>query len=140
MAKFNEDTKFLRVPTEGIFCALWNPRLIEINPLLVEIEDYLNKLKPTIKRVSSGRSGITKTLTEDLNNSELFEDVIYIEGRHSINMSKERYLGAWKSVNDLQVQLGRSKFTDFLNFVEQKINKLEYIEATYLTRAWSVKK
>src|SRR5690606_25421860 len=49
---------------KGRFTALWNPRLIEVNPLLVEIEDYLNTLRPNIQRVSSGRSGITATLTE----------------------------------------------------------------------------
>ena len=40
----------------GRFTALWNPRLIEANPLLVEIEAHLETLRPNIKRVSSGRS------------------------------------------------------------------------------------
>ncbi len=31
----------------GCFTALWNPRLIEVNPLLVEIEAYLDTLRPT---------------------------------------------------------------------------------------------
>ena len=108
-AKFDDALKeFHRVlRPNGIFCALWNPRLIEVNPLLVEIEEYLNNIKPNIKRVSSGRSGMTKTLTEDLNNSRFFKDVIYFEGRHVIYMTKARYVGAWRSVNDLQVQLGR---------------------------------
>ena len=38
----------------GRFVALWNPRLIETNPVLVDIENYLNTLRPDIKRVSSG--------------------------------------------------------------------------------------
>lgn len=141
-AKFDLSLKeFHRVlKPEGLFCALWNPRLIEVNPLLVEIEEYLNSLKPNIKRVSSGRSGITQTLTNDLEASKLFKDVIYMEGRHVINMTKERYIGAWRSVNDLQVQLGKDNFIKFLNFVEKKICNLDSIEATYLTRAWSVRK
>jgi hypothetical protein len=52
-------------------------------------------------------------------------------------MSPERYLGAWRSVNDLRVQLGSDKFDTFLAFVEQRIAGLKVIEATYLTRAWS---
>ena len=124
----------------GRFTALWNPRLIEVNPLLVDIEEYLNTLKPNIKRVSSGRSGMTETLTQDLWNSEFFEDVIYIEGRHVISMSHERYLGAWHSVNDLQAQLGEEKFNKFISYVENKIKKTNLIEATYLTRAWSAQK
>ena len=46
----------------GVFAALWNPRLIEANPLLVEIEGEITQLKPDIKRVSSGRSGLTERL------------------------------------------------------------------------------
>jgi ubiquinone/menaquinone biosynthesis C-methylase UbiE len=90
----------------GRFTALWNPRLIEVNPLLVEIEAHLDTLRPNIKRVSSGRSGITETLTEQLWASPCLEDVVYLEGRHVIEMTPERYLGAWRSVNDLRVQLG----------------------------------
>jgi len=124
----------------GRFTALWNPRLIEINPLLVEIETHLDTLRPNIKRVSSGRSGITETLTEQLWASPYFEDVVYLEGRHIIEMTPERYLGAWRSVNDLRVQLGPEKFDAFLSFVEKRIAGLKAIEATYLTRAWSARR
>ena len=124
----------------GRFTALWNPRLIEVNPLLVEIEAHLDTLRPNIKRVSSGRSGITETLTEQLWNSPYFNDVVYLEGRHVIAMTPERYLGAWRSVNDLRVQLGPEKFEAFLAFAEQRIAGLDVIEATYLTRAWSARR
>ena len=124
----------------GHFTALWNPRFIEDNPLLVEIEQQLKILGPNIKRVSSGRSGITDTLTDKLWNSTYFEDVVYMEGRHVISMSIERYIGAWRSVNDLRVQLGPSKFTAFLDFIEEKTAGLNRIDATYLTRAWSARR
>ena len=124
----------------GRFTALWNPRLIEVNPLLVEIEAHLDTLRPNIKRVSSGRSGITETLTEQLWASPRFEDVVYLEGRHVIEMTTDRYLGAWRSVNDLRVQLGPDKFESFLDFVENRISGLKVIDATYLTRAWSARR
>jgi len=138
-ADFDKATKeFHRILRPGgRFTALWNPRLIEVNPLLVEIEAHLDTLRPNIKRVSSGRSGITETLTEQLWGSPHFEDVVYLEGRHVIEMEPERYMGAWRSVNDLRVQLGPEKFDSFLSFVEQRISDLPVIEATYLTRAWS---
>ena len=124
----------------GRFTALWNPRLIEVNPLLVEIEQHLNTLKPGIKRVSSGRSGITVNLTEMLWESPYFTDVMYLEGRHIIEMTPERYLGVWQSVNDLRVQLGPHNFESFLLYVKEKVSTLDIIEATYLTRAWSALK
>ena len=124
----------------GRFTALWNPRLIEVNPLLVGIEAHLDTLRPNIKRVSSGRSGITETLTEKLWDSPYYDDVIYLEGRHVISMTPTRYLGAWRSVNDLRVQLGAEKFDTFLDFITERISGLNVIEATYLTRAWSARR
>jgi len=124
----------------GYFTALWNPRLIEVNPLLVEIEAHIESLSPNLKRISSGRSGITETLAERLNSSSFFEDVVYVEGQHVIAMTPERYLGAWRSVSDLRVQLGPDKFDAFLSFVEQQIAGVELIEATYLTRAWTARR
>ncbi|WP_084386814.1 class I SAM-dependent methyltransferase [Castellaniella caeni] len=125
---------------EGRFTALWNPRLIELNPLLMEIEEHLSLYKKNIKRVSSGRSGITDRLTEMLWGSTYFDDVVYLEGRHVIQMSPERYVGAWRSVNDLQAQLGSDNFSKFLRFVESKVASLPFVEATYLTRAWSARR
>lgn len=141
-ADFDKATaEFYRVlKPNGRFTALWNPRLIEANPLLEEIEDHLNTLEPNIKRVSSGKSGITLTLAERLWDSSYFEDVIYLEGRHVIGMTPDRYIGIWRSVNDLRVQLGNEKFNTFLDFVQKRTSGLEKIEATYLTRTWSAKR
>ena len=141
-ANFDSATKeFYRIlRPNGWFTALWNPRLIEVSPLLVEIETHLDTLRPNIKRVSSGRSGITETLTEKLWSSPYFDNVVYIEGRHVIAMTPERYMGAWRSVNDLRVQLGPEKFDTFLDFIENRIAGLKEIEATYLTRAWSARR
>jgi hypothetical protein len=55
-------------------------------------------------------------------------------------MTPERYLGAWRSVNDLRVQLGEKQFDAFLDFVEQRVGGQRLIEATYLTRAWSARR
>jgi ubiquinone/menaquinone biosynthesis C-methylase UbiE len=129
--------EFIRVLRPGgCFVALWNPRLIEVNPVLVDIENQLNTLKNGIKRVSSGRSGITDTLAVQLETTRKFESVTYLESRHSIAQSPEHYLGVWRSVNDLQVQLGAQKFAEFLAWVEKRIAGMTVIEATYLTRAW----
>jgi SAM-dependent methyltransferase len=141
-AQFDTSTQeFHRVLRPGgRFTALWNPRLLEVNPLLVEIESHIYTLRPDMKRVSSGRSGITQTLTEQLWASPWFEDVVYLEGRHVIEMTPERYLGAWRSVNDLRVQLGPEEFDSFLSFVGKRISGLSTIEATYVTRAWSARR
>jgi SAM-dependent methyltransferase len=120
----------------GRFVALWNPRMVELNPLLAEIEQEITKLNPSVKRVSSGRSGLTGQLTEKLWATPGFDDVVYLEARHSAKQTVEQYLGAWRSVNDLRVQLGPELFNRFLDVVERKTAGLREIETTYLTRAW----
>jgi SAM-dependent methyltransferase len=124
----------------GVFVALWNPRLIEVHPLLVEIEAQITRLKPDIQRVSSGRSGITERLTDMLSAKPHFADVLYLEGRHSLRQTPAQYMGAWRSVNDLQVQLGPDRFREFLDFIENRIAGLTAIETTYLTRAWAARR
>lgn len=124
----------------GRFAALWNPRFIEANPLLVEIEGEIARLKPDIRRVSSGRSGLTERLTDMLWSKSGFDDILYLEGRHVARQTPQDYLGAWRSVNDLQVQLGREVFGQFLRYVEGRVAALPTIETTYLTRAWSARR
>jgi len=134
----NEFHRLLR--PGGLFVALWNPRFIEANPLLVEIEAQITKLKPDVQRVSSGRSGITERLTDMLNAKPQFAEVLYLEGRHSMFQTPEQYIGAWRSVNDLQVQLGPELFKKFLDFAEKRTAGLTSIETTYVTRAWTARR
>lgn len=134
-----EFTRVLR--PGGCFVALWNPRFIEANPLLVEIEAHLATIKGgEIKRVSSGNSEFTETLAERLEECGQFDEVVYLESKHVIPFTSERYIGAWRSVNDLRVQLGAEKFNQFLMWVENRIADQSLIEATYLTRAWVARK
>lgn len=125
---------------DGLFVALWNPRLIEANPLLVEIEAQITRLKPDIRRVSSGRSGITERLTSLLSAKPQFSEVLYLEGRHSQRQSPDEYIGAWRSVNDLQVQLGAELFREFLDSTKKRVAGLKEIETTYVTRAWAARR
>jgi SAM-dependent methyltransferase len=124
----------------GLFVALWNPRLIEMNPLLVEIEAEIARLKPDIRRVSSGRSGLTERLNDLLRGRRNFTDVLYLEGRHTISQTPQQYMGAWRSVNDLQVQLGPELFGQFLMSVERRTARMTTIETTYMTRAWAARR
>jgi SAM-dependent methyltransferase len=124
----------------GRFVAVWNPRMIELNPLLVEIEQEITRLNPAVKRVSSGRSGLTDKLTDIFWAKPGFDDVVYLEGRHVGTQTPEQYLGAWRSVNDLRVQLGADLFDTFLEFVERKTAGVAKIETTYLTRAWAARR
>jgi SAM-dependent methyltransferase len=121
----------------GRFVALWNARLIESDPLHAEIEAKIAALAPEMKRVSSGASGITATLTDRLYASGLFGDVVYLEGRHVESRTPAQYLGVWDSVNDVRVQLGEARWSSFMEFVAARVDGMTRIDTTYRTRAWS---
>jgi SAM-dependent methyltransferase len=124
----------------GRFVALWNPRYLDESPELLDIEAHLKTLNPDVKRVSSGRSGITERLTQMLWASPRFDDVVYLEGRQARTMTIEQYLGVWRSVNDLQVQLGPERFARFLDYIRERLKGRETIETVYLTRAWAARR
>lgn len=123
----------------GVFAALWNTRLLEADPLLLEIEAELERMVPRLERVSSGRSAFCEGLTERLLGCGRFADVLYLEGRHVERMTPERYLGIWRSVNDVRVQAGEALFARFLDHVAGKTRQLDFLDATYLTRAWAAR-
>lgn len=125
---------------KGWLAVLWNSRLIEINPLLVEIENKLCEIVPDMKRVSSGRSEFCNGLTDRLYNCGYFREVFYVEGRHVERMTPERYMGIWRSVNDVQVQAGKDRFEKFMGYIQKRLQNVEYINAMYLTRAWVARK
>lgn len=121
---------------DGRFVAAWNPRIVERNPLLTEIESTLYTFAPHISRVSSGRSGITHSLTERLSTSRHFADSIYLEGEHISTQTPEQYIGAWLSVNDVRAQAGEAIFSQFIDYLRERLASVETLQTTYMTRAW----
>ena len=121
----------------GWFAALWNTRRLEAAPLLYEIESELRRRVPHYLPHSSGRSAFCAGLAERLESCGHFALVRYCEAEHVERMSPERYLGIWRSVNDVRVQAGEAVFAEFLTWVAQRIRAERTIDAPYLTRCWS---
>lgn len=124
----------------GVFAALWNPREPGVNPVLADIEHQLIRLKPDLRRVSSGRSGFTATLGRRLNAVPGFGDALFLEAEQVVRQSVEHYLGLWQSTNDVQAQLGDDLFQRFLGYIRECLSGLDHVDATYQTRAWVVKR
>ena len=124
----------------GHFTVLWNPRNIDGNELHEEIEQLVHDLVPNLKRVSSGRAKNSRDWTHDLQSTSHFTNCIFMEARHEIAMSQERYLGAWRSVNDIQAQAGAGNFQLLLDRIRTKIAQLDQVVVPYKTRAWTVRK
>ena len=124
----------------GFFTALWNPRFIESSELHSRIEKRIHELVPNINRVSSGSSKYTVGIEDTLISTGHFKDVIFMEAQHEISMTKERYMGAWRSVNDIRVQAGEEKWQEILAVIEDEIKDLDEVIVPYKTRAWTAQK
>lgn len=122
----------------GFFTAMWNPRDISRNQLHKDIEKKIYEIVPTLKRVSSGSEEYTQDLEKILLSTGDFCNLIFIEASHEVVMEKERYIGAWESVNDIQVQAGEAKFQEILKMINIEISKLDKIIVPYKTRSWTV--
>ena len=124
----------------GRFAALWNPRVIEDNPVFSDIESQIKTLKPDLKRVSSGNSEFTETLMARLQSHSGFDDVSYFEDRHVEYQSRDRYIGLWNSVNDVQTQLGPANWATFMSYVAQRTAGIAGFSVTYRTRVWTARR
>lgn len=123
---------------DGFFVALWNPRDLESSPFHMDIENWIHQQVPDLKRTSSGSKQYTKDIDKTLIEGGYFKDVIFVEGSHSVEMTPERYLGAWQSVNDIRAQAGEKKFQEILDFIKDKTREKSSILVPYKTRAWIV--
>ena len=120
----------------GKFVAIWNPRLTEKSPVEKLVQETLTDKYGVQSRVSSGLSGITNKLTETLLDSGYFKSVVYLEAEDLVQRTRDEYVGAWRSVNDIQSQLGEKNFRVFLDDVTKIVSEFNSIPVCYLTRAW----
>jgi len=124
----------------GSFTALWNPRHIEKSPLEQQIEALIQSTIPDLRRVSSGSQACTSTLNETLEATGHFQDLFFMEAEHEVSMERQRYLGVWKSVNDIQAQAGPERFQRIMAGIQDLVGDQEYVVVPYRTRAWTVQK
>ncbi|VDG72431.1 methylase involved in ubiquinone/menaquinone biosynthesis [Clostridium carnis] len=124
----------------GGFTAIWNPRDIYRSELHTRIEEKIYNICPNIKRVSSGSKDNMNNMERIITSHRNLGELIFIEKSYDIIMSKERFIGAWESVNDIQVQAGKEKFDMIINMIREEIEELDEILVPYKTRAWTVKK
>lgn len=120
----------------GSFLAIWNPRFTELSEVESEIQSVLTDNYNIKSRVSSGRSGITKNLEQILKSSGCFSAVIHYEEIERVPVPKEKYLGAWRSVNDIRSQLGEEKFMNFIEHIDNLLTGISSVDVYYQTRAW----
>lgn len=130
--------EFHRVLTPGgHLTVLWNPRNIDDNDLHNNIEARIRSIVPELTRVSSGSSRYTENMVSNLQETGHFTDVVFVEDEYEVRMTPERYVGAWRSVNDIQAQAGEERFNQIIDAISQEIAGLDEIAVPYKTRSWT---
>lgn len=122
----------------GIFTILWNPRDLSGSDLQSKIDSKIKEIVPELKRVSSGGAKVTREWDKELVSTGQFRDVLFMEAKHSEVMSRDRYLGVWESVNDVQVQAGSERWQTIIDMINSETSGLTEIVVPYFTRAWTV--
>jgi ubiquinone/menaquinone biosynthesis C-methylase UbiE len=131
--------EFYRVlKPSGFFTAIWNPRDISRSTLHMEIEEKINEMIPDLKRISSGVGHNAVETEKKLLASSLFSNLFFVEAPYDVYMTKDRYIGVWKSVNDIRVQAGEECFERILKMIESKIESIHEVVVPYKSRAWTV--
>lgn len=115
----------------GWFACMWNHRDLN-DPLQKEIEDIL---KEQIPGYSYGTR--REDQTEVINQSGLFEEVIYVEGNVVHDMLAEDFIEGWKSHGTVQRQ-SKEKFDSINREIRKIVEKRgeTYIKVPYTTRIW----
>lgn len=121
------------------FSILYNPRDIKEDSVFYEIEQEIKSIVPELNRVSSGLQN-TKKWDEVLVSTGDFTDCFFMECAYKETWSKERYMGAWHSVNDIQAQAGQKRWEQILAMIESKIAPFDELEIPYKIRAWTARK
>ena len=123
----------------GFFTAIWNPRNLASSPFHMGIENKIKEMVPNLKRVSSGSRENMRGMEEKLLSTSFFDDLFITEAPHEAVMIQERSMGAWRSVNDIQVQAGEELFQKVLEMIEFEISGMDQIVVPYLSRAFTVR-
>lgn len=119
------------------FIIIYNSRKTSFSKDEKKIDNLLKKKYKIKKRISSGRLFTKKKLENNLYKTNF--SIINKESQIDLkNIKKKNYLGAWKSVNDIQVQLG-NKFIKFINDIEKLLSKNRTVKVYYETKIWVLK-
>lgn len=123
----------------GYLTVLWNPRDLDHDQFQRHVEDLIRKIVPDLERRSSGAPSYTQNVETILLSDGWFGDVLYTEAPHAESMSRERYVGVWESVNDVQVQAGPDRWHQILAAIRRETKGTERLRILYRTRAWTVR-
>lgn len=116
---------------------VWNDRANCDSEILAWTEEAIRRIVPEFDEAYRERSW-----DQILESTGEFRFVSQLSLRHTIAMSRERYLDLWKSHNRLNTLAGPARFNEFCQQLIQYLDQLqcEQIDVPYDCRTWSARR
>jgi len=120
----------------GRFTVLWNDRLNERSPVLMRTEEAIRRWAPGYDEAYRGLDW-----SEVLVTTGDFEAVTTDEAEHVVPMSRDRYVGLWRSHNRLSVAAGPERYAGLLREIEAYLEGegIERVDVPFVCRAWTAR-
>ncbi len=115
---------------------LWNDRLNERSAVLTRTVEAIRRHAPGYDEAYRGRDW-TQVLASTGDFAEVVEDRV----EHVVAMSRERYLGLWRSHNRLSVTAGPARFAALLRELEEYLDgeAITSVDVPYVCNAWTAR-
>ena len=126
-AALRETARILK--PHGWFACMWNHRDLD-DPVQKEVEDCIKSHIPEY-----GYGTRREDQTDVIRSSGLFEQPVFIEERHTVEIPKDDYMEAWRSHATLQRQAGEA-FGTVIAAIADLLDDTEILSVPYTTRLW----
>lgn len=120
-----------------LFTVLWNDRDMSANETVRWTSEAIQRHVPGFDEAYHD-----ETWQQILESTGDFKFQHYHEARHTITMSRERYLDLWNSHNRLNIIAGPDRFAGFLQELKSYLseNRRDQIDVTYRCQSWSARR
>lgn len=124
----------------GHFTAIWNLRDSSVDQFTRRVEDVIDRMAPGLVRVPAIVKDLMVSLEERLLSTKQFGNCIYIESLQEIPMSRDRFMGVWRSTHDIAAQTGQEKWAEILATIERDLGNEKGLSMKYRTHSWTVQR
>jgi SAM-dependent methyltransferase len=121
----------------GALTVLWNDRESDRDPLVAWTAALIKTLVPDFDEAYRN-----KPWAEILATGGSFGDVVAREHRHTVTMSRARYVDLWRSHNRLAVEAGPKRLARFFAALDDHLDResVAEVHVPYMSRAWTARR
>jgi SAM-dependent methyltransferase len=119
----------------GALTILWNDRESDRDPVVAWTAALIKRLVPDFDEAYRN-----KPWQGTLETGGFFGDAVAREHRHTVPMTRDRYVDLWRSHNRLAVEAGPARLAVFFEELERHLARVARVDVPYVTRAWTARR